>query len=406
MAKVRVLVALTTLIVVGVVGIFASFYARGYRLNLKALFSQGVVRFEPNGILVIKSEPDGASVFINGELKTATNASISVPPGTYDVEVKKDGFFSWKKRLTIEKEIVTSANVSLFRSAPSLSPITFYGALNPAMSEDATKIAFTIPYNKELDSTKPGLWTMDVFSLPLGFSNDPKRITDGDLTNAAYTFSPDGRQILLTTSNGVYLLDSGSFTPQTQMINIAPKKETVLLGWAKEKKTKDESLVRNLPQEFSDVLVRKSSTFVFAPDDTMILYTASASATLDDKLISPLPGASTQTQERSITAGHTYLYDTKEDRNFLISDKPVILGNPTGPKSPPAVKWLTTSRHLIFAEEGKVSVMDYDGTNKQVVYAGSYVSPFAFPFANATKLLILTNLGGTTPSNLFTLTVK
>ncbi len=406
MAKIRVFVFFSTLLVVGVVGVIASFYARGYRLNFKTLFSQGQIRFEPNGILVIKSEPDGASVYINGDLKTATNASISIPPGIYDVEVKKDGFFSWKKRLTIEKEIVTSANVSLFRNAPSLSPVTFYGAQNPVMSADGTKIAFSIPYSKEIDPGKPGLWTMDVLSLPLGFSNDPKRLIDGDLTDTSYVFSPDGRQMLLTTSNSVFLIDSGSFTPQSQMTNVSARKEAILEGWAKEKKVKDESLMRSLPQEFSDVLTRKSSAYVFAPDDTMILYTASASAVLKEKLIAPLPGASTQAEEREIVAGHTYIYDTKEDKNFLISDKPVILGNPVIAKSPPAVRWLTTSRHLIFAEEGKVYVMDYDGTNRQVVYSGSYVSPFAFPFSNATKLLILTNLGGTTPSNLFTLTVK
>jgi hypothetical protein len=115
MAKVRLVIFLATLFIVGIVGIFVSYYARGYRLNIPLLTSKGIIKFQPNGILVIKSEPDGASVYIDRELKTATNATISLSPGTYDVEVRKDGYFSWYKRLTIEKEVVTQASVSLLR---------------------------------------------------------------------------------------------------------------------------------------------------------------------------------------------------------------------------------------------------------------------------------------------------
>lgn len=388
MIKIRIFIFLTTILIVGVAGLFTSYYARGYRLDFKTF------RFQPNGILVIKSEPDGASVFINGELKTATNANISVSPGTYDVEVRRDGFFTWYKRLVIEKEIVTSANVSLFKNVPSLSPVTFSGAENPVTSGDETKLAFTVPLSKSTGSEKAGLWTMDTFNLPLGFSNEPKRITDGDLADASFIFSPDGRQILLTTSNGVFLIDSGSFTPQTQRVNVTSRKDVILAEWKKEKEAKDASLVRGLPPEITDILNRKTSNFTFSPDSNMILYTASSSATLPGNLIKPLPGASTQRQERNIEPDRTYVYDIKEDRNFLLTDQP-------------AARWMPGSRHLLLAEEGQVTIADYDGTNRQVVYSGSYVAPFAFPFINATKLLILTNLGASSSTpNLYTLTIK
>jgi hypothetical protein len=386
MAKVRLIVFVLTLIIVGLAGTFVSFYARGYRLNFTALFTKGEVKFQPNGILVIKSEPDGASVFIDGELKTATNATVSIAPGTYDVEVKKDGYFSWYKRLVIEKEIVTQAGISLFKNAPSLSPVTFSGAQNPVVSTDGAKIAYT---------DKTGLWTMDTFTLPLGFSNEPKKITDGDLDGAVYEFSPDGRQLLLTLSNSLFLLDSGAFTSQSQRVNIASQKESILAGWEKEKKAKDQALTKNLPPAMVDILVRKTSDFTLSPDEQMILYSASSSGVLNDNLIRPLPGASTQKQDRNIKIDHTYIYDIKEDRNFLIADKPVTL------------RWMPSGRHLLMAEPNQITAMDYDGTNRQVIYSGIYSSPFAFPFTNTTKLLILTNLGGdTTTPNLYTLTVK
>jgi hypothetical protein len=229
MTKVRVIFFLITLIVVGSVGLFVSYYARGYRLNLKTF------KFQPNGILVLKSEPDGASVYINGDLKTATNASISLSPGTYDVEVRKDGYFSWYKRLVIEKEIVTQASVSLFKNVPSLSPVTSTGVVNPIMSEDGAKIIYSVLPSKDVGSDKAGLWVLDTFSLPLGFGAGPRRITDGDMTGASYTFSPDGHQVLLTISNGVFLIDTGSFTAQNQRINIASKKDATIAGWVTEK---------------------------------------------------------------------------------------------------------------------------------------------------------------------------
>ncbi len=393
-----------TIVVVAFFGIFTSYYARGYRLDLKTL------KFQPNGILVIKSEPDGASVYINGELKTATNATISLSPGTYDVTVKKDGFFPWYKRLTIDKEIVTQASISLFRNAPSLSPVTFSGAQNPQVSDDGTIIAFQVPFTPATAADKAGLWTIDTFNLPLGFLNDPKRITDGDLSGSSYVFSPDGRQILLTTSNGIFLLDSGSFTAQDQRVNVASRKNSILAQWQSEKKAKDESLTKNLPPELNDILTRRASAFVFSPDEQMILYTASAAGTLPDDLIRQLPGASTQKQERNVQVGHTYVYDIKEDRNFLISDQSVTINSEQSTVNgvqDSALRWMPSSKHLLLAQAGQVLIMDYDGTNRQVVYSGSFIAPFAFPYSNTTKLLILTNLGGISSSpNMYSLTVK
>ncbi|MBI3397194.1 PEGA domain-containing protein [Candidatus Woesebacteria bacterium] len=404
MTKIRILIFLLTIIVVATVGTFVSYYARGYRFDTKNL------RFVPNGLLVLKSDPDGASVYVNQELRAATNSTISLLPGTYDVSIKKDGYFTWSKRLEIQKEIVTEADVNLFRSAPSLTPITFDGAINPTISSDLTKVAFTIVPSPNLSDDKVGLWVLDTLNLPLGFPRDPKRITDGDLTGAQYLFSPDTRQILLTTKQGVYLLDSGSFTPQNQRVNIASTKDVTLATWEKRKKLKLTGLINSLPVEAIDLFNRKSSDVLFSPDETKILYTASSEATLKDDLIPQLPGASTQKQERNIQKGSTYVYDIKEDRNFLITDKPAALdGQLTTNQTTllPTLHWFPSSNHLVLAQDSKVSILEYDGTNSVTVYAGTYNFPSAYPYLNTNKLLILTNLGAiNSPPNLYSLTLK
>ncbi|MGB6882235.1 MAG: PEGA domain-containing protein [Microgenomates group bacterium] len=406
MTKIRSLIFLLTLILVGTVGTFIFYYARGYRFDIDSF------RFIPNGLLVVKSNPDGAQVYINGELKTATNTNLFISPGTYDVSIRKEGYLPWYKRLTVKKEIVTEANASLFRAVPSLSAVTFNSSFNPVPSSDFAKIAYIVPPSTQdlnSDQNKLGLWVLETVNLPLGFSKDPKKITDGDLSNASWEWSPNGREIMLTTKTGVFLLDAGSFTPQNQRVNIASTKIDVLKRWEKERETKFAAQLRGLPDELIEILERRASSVLFSPDEKMILYTASSSAVLAENLIKPIPGASTQKQERNIKENQTYVYDIKEDRNFLIDEasESLVIGNQLHDISNRRLAWFPTSRHLVLAEESKVIIMDYDGTNRQEVYSGSYIAPHAFPTVSAERLLLLTNLGADNVlPNLYSLTLK
>ncbi len=405
MAKFRLLFFLLTILVVGIFGYFLSFYAKGYRLDTKTF------KFLPNGILVLKSNPDGAQIFINGELKTATNATINLAPNTYDISVRKDGYLDWNKRLTVQKEIVTEADAHLFRAVPSLSAVTFTGIIgSPLPSPDFTKIAYIIPPTANGNSTdQAGLWIMETINLPLGFSREPRRITDGDLNDASLLWSPDSREILLTTKLGVYLLDIGRFTTSAQRVNIQSLLDKTLADWKVEEQTRLTAKINPLPDKLSDILERQVESLVFSPDESKILYTASGNATIPKGIFKELPGASTQPEERDIKAGRTYVYDLKEDKNFLIDDDAKSLSIETWKPSDKRRRmfWFASSRHLVSAEENKIIIMDMDGTNRQVVYSGNYVSPNTLPAPSVDRLLILTNLGAnSTPPNIYTLSLK
>ncbi len=405
--KIRFLVTLLTIFFVGTLGTILYYYARGYRFNSRQR------SITPSGLLVLKSVPDGAEVYIDGQLKNATNINISLPPKGYDIALKKDGFKEWNKRLTIEKENVTEATAYLFRLAPSLSPITFTGVVNPTPSSDSTKIAYIVPpditQKAEIEETG-GLWILETVNLPLGFSQSPRRVTDGNLVNAEIIWSPDAKEIIIQTTQGTYLLPTNEFTPQSQRTNITSTYTNTIKLWDKKRNEKTTSLINKLPEELRSILSRKASSVQFSPDEDMVLYTASGSATLNNNLIEPVPGASTQQQERYIKSYHTYIYDIKEDRNFLIdydiSNPPTI----TGGKSNNAnrrITWFPTSRHLIVAQENKISIIDYDATNRQEIYSGSYVAPDAFPALASDRLIILTNLGANTNlPNLYSLSIR
>lgn len=392
---------LFTIFVAILFGIGISLYARGYSFDLKNK------QLSPTGILVIKSVPDGAEVFIDGELEIATNDSIKLAPGTYDINVRKEGYHPWDKRLTFEKEEVTEATAHLFKSAPSLSAITFSNASNPTPSDDFTKIAYAVPVTTNDSINGEGLWVMETVNLPIGFSRDPRQITDGDLTNASWEWSPDGREILLTTKTGVYLLKVSDFTPQNTRINITSTALTIKDEWEEKRQKKLDSQIKSLPDQVLDVLNRKAHSVILSADEDMVLYTASGSATLDDNLIDSIPGASTQKQEREIKEGYTYVYDVKEDRNFLIDEQEVLIGNTPLGSSTRRLSWFPTSRHLVLAEPEKITIMDYDGTNRVEVYTGSYEAPHAYPIASLDRLIILTNLGANSGgANLYSLGLK
>jgi WD40 repeat protein len=402
MTKVRLLFFIITLLVVFVVGSVVFLYARGYRLN------SNTGEFSPNGLLVIKSVPDGAQVFINGELKTATNVTLPLEPNTYDISVKKEGYISWNKRLTIDKEIVTEATAHLFKSVPSLSAITFSGVDNPIPSYDLSKIGYVVPPTQN-NTENQGLWIMETVNLPLGFSRDPRRITDGNLTGSSWVWSPDGREILLTTTQGIFLLDTGVFTSQAQRVNVAEQRSMILASWQEEKNKKNTDQIKKLPEELREIMQRRTEALEFSPDEEMVLYTASSSATIPTNLIKKLPGASTQKEVREIEKGKNYIYDLKEDKNFLIDDGDgeLIIEGGFSNSAVRRISWYPSSRNLILAEEGKITIMDYDGTNKQIVYSGSFITPHVYPTLSLDRLLILTNLGaGTTAANLYSLSLK
>lgn len=388
MKTLRVAIFLSTIVIVGTLGIIASYFARGWRINQKTL------QLTPNGMLVANSEPTGAQVLINGELKTATNATISLSPGTYDVTVRKEGLLPWYKRLVVEKEIVTQIDVSLFSGVPSLSAVTFAGATDPKLSPDATKILYAVPAIIG-NEAKAGLWVLETINLPIGFNREPRRITDGDMSKTTWQWSPDSREVLLTTPTGMFLLPASEFTAQVKRVNIASQKTKVDQEWLAQKEKQLETQVSRLPVEYQDIFKLKAKEVMFSPNENKILYTATANAKLEEGLVKQLPGSSTQKQTRDIKMGKKYIYDVKEDRNFEVAegDQPLY--------------WFPTSHHLIVPEPNKISIMDYDGTNKQTVYSGSYLFPHAYATNANNRLLILTSFGGDgAATNLYSLGIK
>lgn len=428
LAKYRVPVFFSIFILV-LAGTFAAVkFAQGYRLDLTNK------RLKPTGLLVVTSTPKGAQVFINGELKTATDNTLALEPGEYQVEIKKNGFTPWQKKLLIEKELVTSADAYLFPLVPDLKPLTVNGAVNPQISPDGTKIVYGVApaASKSAALTEEaGLWVMDLADF-LFFNRAPRQIAVNklhDFSSATYSWSYDSRQILVEFKTGEkYLLDPNQLNPSP--VNVAASLKDIYQVWENEEKAQEEAKLKKVPEALRQILAEKAAQIEFSPDNTKILYVATASATIPEKLIPPVLAASSQPEERNLQAGKMYVYDLKEDKNFLIPyDGQISLPTPTPtlakkrpqptPTPPPslsnsetensripAVQWFPTSRHLFWISGNKVLICEYDGTNLTPIYTGPFVKPYVFAAPNANRLIVLTNLSAEEKPNLYSVSLK
>lgn len=350
----RFIITIITLIVIGMAAGVAIFLAKGYT------FSPKEKRIVGTGILTVTSEPDAASVFIDGHLTTATNATISqLTPKTYSVKLTKEGFIPWEKQMTIKEGLVTELKVTLFPSLPTIYPLTFTGVANPQLSPDGAKLAFVVTSGK-----KAGVWVWTmVKNQPIAFarSSEPRQIAGSlaiDFSKATLRWSADSKQVLGTVGNNNYLLEVDRLNSEPR--DITPLLDATLKSWEEDIKAKDSSRIENIKDVQIQKVASDSGYLRWSPDETKFM--ASSEALKDVKV-----------------------YDVEEKKEY-------------GLPSAKAYLWLPDSRHIILVEETSISVMDFDGTNKAVIYAGKFEDNFVFPWPDSSRLVIISSFPTPTAS--------
>lgn len=74
-------------------------------------------RLVETGSLVVKSNPEGAAIYLNGQLYQDATPTIinNILPGKINLEVKKDGYHAWQKNLAVNPRLTTFVeNIKLF----------------------------------------------------------------------------------------------------------------------------------------------------------------------------------------------------------------------------------------------------------------------------------------------------
>lgn len=365
----RFIITLGTLLVIGVAATAAIFLAKGYT------FSTEDKKIVGTGIITITSIPDAASVFIDGHLTTATNATVpSLPPKEYTVRVVKEGFIPWEKKVTVREGLVTDLKVTLFPAIPTIYPLTFAGVKNPLLSPDESKLAYIVPTGK-----KAGVWVWTLISdQPIAFARgaQPHQIAESrliDYSESLLRWSPDSKQILATVGGNNYLLKDDGINSEPR--DITPILTATLKTWDEDQKTKDDARVLNIKKLEARKIASSSASLKWSPDETKFMFSGKSDASKEKLQLKA--------------------YDLETDEQFEIPEALTHL-------------WLPDSRHIVLVEKDQISVIDFDGINKAVIYAGKFESKFVFPWPDSSRLVIISSFPTPTASepNLYGINLK
>lgn len=402
------------------------------------------------GLLSANSFPPGAEVLINGRLVTATDDTIYLEPNQYTVEIVKDGFWPWKKNLTIERELVTQTNAQLFPMAPSLTPFTFTGVQNLNPSPDGQKLIY---YTASASAQeRNGLYLLELTNSPLSLQRGPRQIAEDapqlDLGNAKIIWSPDSSEAMLITDDREVLLELDRKNNIMALPDVSFRSQQILSQWEEEMYLRERQFLGRFPEEVIEIATQSAKNVYISPDKKRLLYTATAQATIPTGITPPVPSTNTQPQERTIQPNSIYVYDREEDTNFKVGQEATtsalavkkLLANdlfnrqaasldasPSAfrslqattsaqtalnfsvyhtPLSTATFQWYPDSRHLIFTPQGRIQIMEYDGTNDTTLYSGPYMNNFVYPWPDGSNLLILTSFSPDTPNNLYGIELK
>lgn len=402
------------------IGVIA--FARGYRPD----FTTGSLI--PTGIIATSSSPRASKVYLNGVLKGVTDLNLTLPPGDYNVEVKRDGYHTWSKNIKLKGELVAIVDPVLFPINPSLSPLTNLGIVK-AVAVDSTDNVLL--FSETGDELKDGIYMFEASKRPLSFLPPLQTLIlkknipisgEFHLKDSIVTFSPDYKQMIIEfplAAEGDEK-QSFSFIFSTNGENQTPfdttvSKDSVLEAWTQEATQQNIKVLQTFPPDIAKIASDSFHMIGFSPDKTKLLYSPKESLELP-RIIDPPLIASNQTQEeRTIQKGKIYVYDKKEDKNFPISyniDKDTNVTNPSSTPSLvrgstgitptpvpldfdtanlPPVLWYVDSKHLIFSDGKQISAADYDGTNRKTVYSGPFDKSFIITTQDG-KITVLANL--------------
>ncbi|MBA3551214.1 PEGA domain-containing protein [Patescibacteria group bacterium] len=405
-------------------------YARGYRFDVKrkSLTSTGIVS--------VNSNPKSAKVYVNGELYDGvTDVDLTLPNGRYTIEIKKDGYTEWKREVALKGEIVMSINALLFSKNPSLSPLTSLG-LSKALPVGQTEnlLLFTENDNIEKDGIYFFEGTKKAISIfpPLNPIILKKNLPEGiEISSAEVTFSPEYDQGMFTFKLGdetvSYILSLSDDNLQPQDVTLA--KETIITAWEKEKNEQVIKILETFPKDIRKVATDSVQIVALAPDETKILYVAKKDVTLPRVINPPIIGVNEGEEQRDIVTNNIYVYDKKEDRNFkvpvtfkissessrlsatqsaVLSPTPTVLPLEEDPEATEEaqidvlnedvkeevlsqLQWFPDSKHLIMRENNQIAVIEYDGSNKVIVYSAGLQNNF-FASTASYNLLVIVNL--------------
>lgn len=179
-------------------GIFAAFTiiaATVIIFTLGYTFDFSAKKFVATGTLMVYSEPRGAEIFLNNKKtgKTAPATLRMLPPGDYDLSLRKAGYEPWEKRFSILPQQVT------WTSPPNGKVVLFLSAHFPVLTDEKASNVFLLD-GKAWSATATSTLllkqadTSESLAIKLPFKNTPDN---------SVSITPDGNWAIVASKQGV-----------------------------------------------------------------------------------------------------------------------------------------------------------------------------------------------------------
>lgn len=224
------------------------------------------------------------------------------------------------------------------------------------------------------------VWTMaDNRTLTFATGAQPHQValpqTGLDYTKATFRWSPDSSQILVTLPDRSLLLNADALEDPPR--DITAILEPTINSWDAELKTKNSTRIAAL----KDLDLRKtasaSANLEWSPDETKLFYQEQ-----------PKAGESRSSFKVADLAEHkTYDIPAADKVSWLYDSKHLILIEKADQSSPsPAASVVPSSL------TGKISVVEFDGSNQEVLYIGNFDTNSVFPWPDGSRLMMVSSL--------------
>ncbi|MBI2448603.1 hypothetical protein HYV44_03570 [Candidatus Microgenomates bacterium] len=231
-------IATIIIVALSVFCLYLALYAAGYRVNTHTW------KVQKTGLLVFKSPDGGANIFINGQpapFKESllpsiwhNSKSISLFPGEYDLEIKKESYLPYREHIIIVPELITEIEKIIF--VPENIQKTSLLEKNIqdfSFAPNSRKMIYTVDRSVNIyDLSKKTDYDLGIKipdqtkNIRFFWSSDSKRSTVifiRDIGNIIYWLDTDTRE-------GFYFHQAFSFSPFFEEIFFLDKNNNELFG--------------------------------------------------------------------------------------------------------------------------------------------------------------------------------
>ncbi len=173
-------------------------YAMGYRYNFKKW------KLEAVGALFLNGQPKDVEIYINNikHNQTLPYRLMNLLPNSYNIEIKKDGYFSWTKNLDVQgKQTTFVNNIILFKKEKPQK--IFNKQINIIkISPNKTKLLYST-----INNSFEEIWIHNLIKKQKELLLYRLAIEDNLLNNKEVWWSNNGDKILIKNNNKFFIFN-------------------------------------------------------------------------------------------------------------------------------------------------------------------------------------------------------